>query len=1335
MEQHHSEACIWCSAPENARMNFIAYISTPAPDWENTANENLSHCMECVKIYHRGRAAVVAEKPDMEQVYFLEVPRLRLSLDKCVAEIAKEHDDILDFVNEEDALYSYWRNFGQDACSLPVPVQEILWFPFFLQDEEVNEVFCCVMKYLYRAKQLYVNAVDKPLCGLFMLLIHPNNLISNWARKSVACLSNYVIERCEEFTRVISLMLSVKYLDLFENRELSSICEEIPGSRPILSSHLFPYQELDYWQGLSCFLHWISEENLNHLRSELHSKIICVYSTTLTENNFKTVDECNSFWDKLVGFQQLITKLGFRIWQYLKEAPDGVFNSIFNHPCVRSAVSKMKDTNLERQLGNRLPETSPYAWIRPFVFSLLKYDSIAKYCVTMVLDILTNEMNIELTNQTKINSNQPIANREPSLYMQHSISILVEILENLITCNFLCVSVTCFEKCFKIMMLFLMKFQQNQGSSQQSERCHTSLVRFIRKLLNICVKKEISLTESHLLIQNIDSDTDFRDVDYNLLNMCIQNLVQHLHSIRIEETVGCYNDEGASTSTTSEEYNKDKCTVQDTSLGTDQGESTSTASIEQDKGCTFKPFASIKEEIHDSDSVEPSQDFMQEDSSLIGNFVKVENMISFDSDDNLPVVPRFIKKDIIPCDYVSYDELLLRHGLTRKVSVQVKKLTSDDTEQIRQDLYNIQGTASNAAPGLVQETAPDSVQFSSQDTLPYIVEEIEPGSVQCSSQYTLQNAVPNNLPGAPAISCGSSTDTVEEEPHTALDKIRDAGPDTVKDTALSSVQSSSQDTIEDNTPDPAKWSPQDTPHIAESPNIVQDIVPCTVGDIVPLSVSDNVLHKVDSTVDNYSDTSSVDVPDITKDTAQDVLLPQCSPYKYTHYRLQEIKQTNSEKLIQAQKRIKLQKEKLAKICRQDTFPVSSDSEGPEAMLCADIAPDALQDRVPCTLQDTSLNIVVDVASGTSSDNVSGTAQDSASDVPFHPEIHYNFSLERLRGLIKISREKTINQNQRIKVLHEPKAKKRTQDGRLINDQTADNLPYNVKRALPYTAPFSAEKNAPDLLQTTTLDNFPGTSSTPDVPRTVKESTPHIASHKPPIKYSLDKLRDSLEGAKKKKNLQQYIIERQAKRANKRPNKMLTKGQTAVTPDTAKDTPSTSFGVTDVQSPETRIASQHERFSSSAVKQVPSEVLTSCTLTTTVTRAAKLSSPTAVQCSPEGVNQIPSCVNIDLLVAIVLSWKTEWLEKQVYPEQVGDKQKMSMMKVPLSFDSINSYINIFVPLLLRETWHYVLQEYWKIKRIKSDFVDMMYQRHYKISGVKAGCFLICKQRATSRKQST
>ncbi|XP_033101903.1 uncharacterized protein LOC117105022 isoform X2 [Anneissia japonica] len=1326
MELQHSEACIWCSAPESVQVNFRAYISIPAPDWANTANEGISHCMDCVKVYHRGRAAFVADNSNTEEVLFpIEVKRLRHSLKEHVADLADEQKDVFDRDND---VFNYWGSSQQEACPLPVPVQEILGFPFYLQDEGVNKVFCQLMKGLHRTDQLHITAVDKPLSGLFMLLIHPDNMISNWANKSVAHLGNSAIERTDEFTHVISLMLSVVCFCLFDDRMVSVMCEEVPSACRILSSHLFPNQQLDYWQGLSCLLCWISEENLNQLGSELHSDITRIYLTSLMEEKLKTYDECNSFWPKLLGFQQLIDKLGFRIWQYLNDAPDVVFNSIFNHPSIRSEVNqlKIKFTKFEHKLANRVHETAPYTWIRAFVSSFLEYESIAEQCVTMVLDKMTNEINEDLTNQTKSSRNQPTGNQKPSIFIEHSISTLVEILESLIKCNFFCVSLPCFKRSFNVMTLYLRKFHQNQGSSQQITSWQSSPLRFIRNLLDICVKKEISLTESRLLIKDIDlvwkKDAHFTNVDHNLLNVCVQNLVKHLRSIEIEDTVEVYNDEGASTSTVSEE-NEDYCTCS--------------------SSCTFEPFVSIKEEILDNDFPEPSPDYMFEDSSITNNFVEDIIVISSDSEDELPEVTGLLDdKVIIKKEYVSDAELLWHHGFTRDVSVKVKKMTSDDIEHLRQAAYTIPDTEQDTEIAVKEKTLDE------EDTLPYrgpyAVQNTASNTVINISSDTSADDVPGSVKDIEHLRQAAYTipdteqDTesaVKEEPLDKEDTLPYRLPYTVQNTASNTVINISSDTSADDVPGTAKSTlyHDNIEHVRQAAYTEQNTESAVKEE--PLDKEDTVPYRrsyaAQNTASNIvitisSDSSSDDEPETSKDT-----LHHYTPYKYTDDIIRDIKKSSAEKLNEAQKRIKIQKDIIAKERRRkerSNVITSSDSEDENTMLSTKRSLTYSRDRIGNKVS-SSLTVPTENAK-------------SGSD--------FDASFQTLKHHQRAGETGSNSVPKRVSWISPKRTPKYF--GHDLNDQLSDISSSDIEPQveLQITRPNVFKRNIfldiwekSEEVETSTVPANRSQSLINACSPVDQQVAPESQDNPPssnritqrenilPIE-SVSEPRETLSITERTK-VEAGIYHQQRVPKPRHKEKHINRFSSR-NASFAQD-----LEATNLQSKKTSnaLVTQCQEFPSRSDKQVPSEAVFTRPLTTADTQETSSTSHTVAttgqyQHSKKKVNLIASrVINCDVLVAVVLSWDPLWLDRQVKPEQIARKLGMHLQKVPVEFDSIDSYINVFVPLLLLETWHYVLQEYQKIKGTKSKCVNMKYFQHWRNPDVLSGFFLKCKQQTFSK----
>ncbi|XP_066466707.1 probable helicase senataxin isoform X2 [Tiliqua scincoides] len=332
--------CRWCMTDDSGRTSLLkSYATKSLPaDELDAANEDLCYCLECVDGYHKARDEV----PSLhEALWELETTRLILHFKKTMAG-AGEDDDL--FIVEEDGetvlpCYTGPLNFEKD---LRVPLLEILKYPYLLLDKPLSEL--CVSALCEMEKNNYPYQVMDKHPGIYLLMVHPNEVIRRWAILTARNLGKVDRDDYYDIQEVLTCLFKVIELGLFESPDIysSSVIEK--GKLVLLPSHLYDTSNYkNYWLGICMLLTVLEEQAMDSLLLGSDKQINFVQSIMSVMEKPAEDQSKDPFWPALHCFMVILDKLGSKVWGQPID-PVEAFQNIINNPSYKNEIKSIRES-------------------------------------------------------------------------------------------------------------------------------------------------------------------------------------------------------------------------------------------------------------------------------------------------------------------------------------------------------------------------------------------------------------------------------------------------------------------------------------------------------------------------------------------------------------------------------------------------------------------------------------------------------------------------------------------------------------------------------------------------------------------------------------------------------------------------------------------------------------------------------------------------------------------------------------------------------------------------------------------------------------------------------
>ena len=173
---------MWCSEPGFSDSHIHEFITRDRydcenPEWFGEAYSDLCSCFDCVEEFHRSLDSLLDSSIEdasvlKKSIHLSNVARLSDRLKELLDTYSRTHPKVK--VEGED--------YGSDIdyqlkASSETPLLEILSHPRLLLDASVCQLFVSALERLLSA-DLQLEVTRKKLPGVYLLLVHPCNLVS-----------------------------------------------------------------------------------------------------------------------------------------------------------------------------------------------------------------------------------------------------------------------------------------------------------------------------------------------------------------------------------------------------------------------------------------------------------------------------------------------------------------------------------------------------------------------------------------------------------------------------------------------------------------------------------------------------------------------------------------------------------------------------------------------------------------------------------------------------------------------------------------------------------------------------------------------------------------------------------------------------------------------------------------------------------------------------------------------------------------------------------------------------------------------------------------------------
>ncbi|CAM4646874.1 unnamed protein product [Lepidochelys olivacea] len=334
--------CCWCTPGGSSTTQFLrTYASkTLSPEDRAAANDDLCYCLECVVEYHKARD----ELPSLLQeiLWELETSRLIDHFEKSMKTDIEEDDEL--FIVDDNGETKLSGYTGPDfENNLRVPLLEILKYPYLLLHERISELCVealCKMEQVNFSFQVF----DKHP-GIYLLLVHPNEVIRRWAILTARNLGKVDRDDYYDLQEVLTCLFKVIELGLFDSPDIYSSSMIEKGKLILLPSHLYDTTNYkNYWLGICMLLTVLEEQAMDSLLLGPDKQNDFMQSILHTMEKQTDDESIDPFWPALHCFMVILDQLGSKVWGQLID-PVQAFQTIINNVSYNNEIKNIRNSS------------------------------------------------------------------------------------------------------------------------------------------------------------------------------------------------------------------------------------------------------------------------------------------------------------------------------------------------------------------------------------------------------------------------------------------------------------------------------------------------------------------------------------------------------------------------------------------------------------------------------------------------------------------------------------------------------------------------------------------------------------------------------------------------------------------------------------------------------------------------------------------------------------------------------------------------------------------------------------------------------------------------------
>nr|XP_033816187.1 probable helicase senataxin isoform X2 [Geotrypetes seraphini] len=182
--------------------------------------------------------------------------------------------------------------------------------------------------------------------GIYLLLVHPNEMIRRWAILTARTLGKVDRDDYYDLQEVFTCLFKVIELGLFENPDIYSFSEIAKGKLVLLPPHLYDTKNYkNYWLGICMLLSVLEEQAMDSLLLGPDKQNNFMQSILNTMVKKTDNDSTSPFWPALHCFMVILDQLGSKVWGQLID-PIEAFQNIINSPSYKNEIEHIRRSTI-----------------------------------------------------------------------------------------------------------------------------------------------------------------------------------------------------------------------------------------------------------------------------------------------------------------------------------------------------------------------------------------------------------------------------------------------------------------------------------------------------------------------------------------------------------------------------------------------------------------------------------------------------------------------------------------------------------------------------------------------------------------------------------------------------------------------------------------------------------------------------------------------------------------------------------------------------------------------------------------------------------------------------